>query len=114
MKIWFTTTSYSQGSRSFFELLFQLFCPGKAVDEVEPVPLHPADGAACAAEQFGVAVVQVGQVAPQLFPLWRVHRPAPCGRVRVCNESAPYHDAGQGGELFFQRVEMGCGATSPL
>ena len=49
-----------------FQLLFQLFRPGKAVDEVEPVPLHPADGAARAAEQFSVAVVQVGQVAPQL------------------------------------------------
>ena len=63
-----------------FQLFFQLFCPGKAVDEVEPVPLHPADGAARAAEQFSVAVVQVGQVALQL--LFGGGRTAPpCGKA---------------------------------
>ena len=73
------------------------------------MPLHPADGAACAAKQFGVAVVQVGQVAPQL--LLGGGRTAPCfaEERRVGDEPAPHHDAGQGGKLLFQRVKLGGG-----
>ena len=41
------------------QLLFQLFGPLKLVNEVEPVPLHPADGAPGRAEQFGIAVEEV-------------------------------------------------------
>ena len=73
------------------------------------MPLHPADGAACAAEQFSVAVVQVGQVAPQLFLCGGCTAPRPAEECRVCNEPAPYHDAGQGGKLLFQCVKLGGG-----
>ena len=73
------------------------------------MPFHPADGAACAAEQFGVAVVQVGQVAPQLFLGGGRTAPRLAEERRVGDESAPYHDAGQGGELLFQRVKLGGG-----
>lgn len=41
------------------QLLFQLFRPGKAVDEVEPVGFHAAHGTAGAAEQLRVAVVEI-------------------------------------------------------
>ena len=73
------------------------------------MPLHPADGAACAAKQFSVAVVQVGQVAPQLFLGGGCTAPCFAEERRVGDEPAPYHDAGQGGKLLFQRVELGGG-----
>ena len=73
------------------------------------MPFHPADGAARAAKQLGVAVVQVGQVAPQLLFGGGRTAPRSAEKRRVCNEPAPHHDAGQGGKLLFQRVELGGG-----
>ena len=73
------------------------------------MPFHPADGATRAAEQFSVAVVQVGQVAPQLFLGGGRTAPRPTEERRVGDQPAPHHDAGQGGKLLFQRVELGGG-----
>ena len=77
------------------------------MDQVEPVSFHPADGTPGTAEQLGVAVVKVIEIAPQLFPCGgrTAARHPEQGRVR--NDTAPHHDAGQLRVLFFQRVQVG-------
>ena len=71
------------------------------------MPFHPADGTPGTAEQLGVAVVKVIEIAPQLFPCGgrTAARYPEQGRVR--NDAAPHHDAGQLRVLLFQHVQVG-------
>ena len=97
------------GLPQLFQLLFQLFRVGKAVDEIEPVAFHPADGTPGAAEELGIAVVEVVQIAPQLGFGGSGAAQCLAEESRVCNDAPADHDAGKGGKFRFQRMELPCG-----
>ena len=79
------------------------------MDEIEPVAFHPADGTPGAAEELGIAVVEVVQIAPQLGFGGSGAAQCLAEESRVCNDAPTDHDAGKGGKFRFQRMELPCG-----
>ena len=79
------------------------------MDEIEPVAFHPANGTPGAAEELGIAVVEVVQIAPQLGFGGSGAAQCLAEESRVCNDAPADHDAGKGGKFRFQRMELPCG-----